>query len=177
MHPQCEEFLGRMKVRFPIAFCGSTVLEIGSYNINGSARKFFPDPKEYVGVDLIAGPGVDIIGEGQKVKFARLFDVVLSTECFEHNPYWAGTFRNMVEHTRPGGLVLMTCASTGRNPHGLAEKNPDDSPGTLSKGWNHYQNLTEGSFAHMPLDEWFEKYEFEYNPSSCDLYFWGVKRV
>ena len=176
MHPQCREFLERTKAKFPINFAGVTVLEIGSYNINGSVREHFPDPKEYIGVDLMPGPGVDLVGEGQRIQFARQFDTVISTECFEHNPYWAGTFRNMVKHTRPGGLVVMTCASTGRAPHGLSTKNPDDSPGTLSKGWDHYENLTAESFAHMPIEEWFSDHEFEYNPTSCDLYFWGVKR-
>ena len=39
------------------------VLEIGSYNVNGSIRAFFPNAN-YTGVDLCDGPGVDIVSSG-----------------------------------------------------------------------------------------------------------------
>ncbi len=175
MHPQAEDFIHRMTNQFPWAFDRVSVLEIGSHNINGSVRRFFKDPKEYIGVDLIDAPGVDLVGEGQNVRFDHSFDVTISTECFEHNPYWAETFRNMVNHTRPRGLILMTCASTGRTPHGLRESHPDDSPGTLARGWNYYSNLTEGAFASMPLTQWLAAYAFEYSGIEGDLYFWGIK--
>ena len=42
------------------------------------------------------------------------FDVVISCECFEHNPYWRETFLNMTRVLRPGGLFVLTCATTGR---------------------------------------------------------------
>ena len=175
MHPQTEDFIFRMTQKFPHHFTDAAVLEIGSQNINGSVRKFFPEPTEYIGVDLIEAPGVDLVAEGQKVTFDHAFDVTISTECFEHNPYWSPTFYNMVAHTRPGGLVLMTCASRGRTPHGLRESHPDDSPGTIARGWDHYRNLTEADFKHMPLQKWFAAYAFEYSGIEHDLYFWGIK--
>ena len=58
------------------------VLEIGSYDVNGSIRSLF-DTEHYVGVDLVAGPGVDVVADGQSVDYPdATFDVVLSCEVF-----------------------------------------------------------------------------------------------
>ena len=40
------------------------VLEIGSYDVNGSVRSNFKHVQEYVGVDLIPGPSVDVVSKG-----------------------------------------------------------------------------------------------------------------
>ena len=42
------------------------ILEIGSYDVNGSIRKFFLN-SEYIGVDLIDRPFVDIISDGHLI--------------------------------------------------------------------------------------------------------------
>jgi hypothetical protein len=43
---------------------GARVLEMGSYNVNGSVRDMFALAGRYVGVDLVEGPGVDLVGFG-----------------------------------------------------------------------------------------------------------------
>jgi len=135
MHAALEFFLTTVKVAFPHFFDNVSVLEIGSFDINGSVRKYFNQPKEFVGVDLTPGKGVDIVGQGQEISLGRKFDVVLSTECFEHNPFYKETFANMVRHSRPGGLIIFTCASTGRPEHGTSRAEPSSSPGTIKVGW------------------------------------------
>lgn len=50
----------------PASTMGLRILEIGSYDVNGSVRKFFPE-SVYTGVDLCAGPGVDLVGFGHEV--------------------------------------------------------------------------------------------------------------
>lgn len=41
------------------------IVEIGSFNVNGSPRSFLEDEKtDYVGVDLCEGSGVDIVSYG-----------------------------------------------------------------------------------------------------------------
>ncbi|MDB0050250.1 hypothetical protein N9F31_02215, partial [Pseudomonadales bacterium] len=45
------------------------VLEIGSYDVNGSIRSLF-NAQNYVGVDLVEGPGVDVVAGGQSLDFA-----------------------------------------------------------------------------------------------------------
>ena len=69
------------------------VLEIGSYIVNGTIRPYF-EGSQYIGVDLIPGPGVDIVEHAEKINFPKeIFDVTISCECFEHNPYWLESFK------------------------------------------------------------------------------------
>jgi hypothetical protein len=60
-----------------------SVLEIGSYQLNESVslRSIFSGCS-YTGVDLIEGPGVDVVASGHEVDLASdSFDVTLSAEC------------------------------------------------------------------------------------------------
>ncbi|WP_201159284.1 class I SAM-dependent methyltransferase [Rhodoplanes elegans] len=175
MHAEVHYCIETVRSVFPEFFDGGAVLEIGSADLGGSARQHF-QARDYIGVDLAPGPGVDVVGNGAVVEFDRLFDVAISVECFEHNPQFLETLKNMVRHTRPGGLVLMTCASTGRPEHGTTRSYPTMSPGTVAVGWDYYRNLVAEDFASLPLEEWFSGYRFFTNRVSCDLYFVGLKR-
>ena len=171
-HQEQRDFFESVRARFPQYFDGVSVVEIGSLNINGTVRDFYTNTQTYIGVDLEEGDGVDYVDEGQNVDFAdRAFDVAVSAECFEHNPYWKQTFLNM--HRMADKFVIITCASDGRPEHGTTRTTPANSPFTLA--WDYYKNLNENDFRrNFYLDEMFSEYEFSYNPSSCDLYFWGV---
>jgi SAM-dependent methyltransferase len=153
------------------------VLEIGSFDVNGSIRPFFKN-SSYIGVDLSEGPGVDVVCEGNKLDHPdETYDVTLSCECFEHNPHWAETLLNMYRMTKRGGVVVFTCATTGRPEHGTNRTTPTVSPGSQSIGWDYYQNLTEQDFQEkFRLDELFDSYFFLTNSNSFDLYFVGQKR-
>jgi SAM-dependent methyltransferase len=154
-----------------------SVLEVGSYDVNGSVRPLFHYAREYIGVDLISGPSVDIVAHGHEFGISNTYDVVLSCEAFEHNPFWMETFINMIRVCRPGGIVLFTCASTGRLEHGTARTSIDKSPGTSARGWNYYRNLTRRDFLRCHnLSSHFIDFEFFGVKSSHDLYFIGVKR-
>jgi SAM-dependent methyltransferase len=152
------------------------ILEIGSFDVNGSIRPFFKESK-YIGVDLTTGPGVDVVCDGAKVAYPdESFDLCTSCECFEHNPKWFETFQNMYRMTRKGGALLFTCASTGRLEHGTTRTTPDVSPGTQSVGWDYYMNLTQKDFTQkIDFANLFSGYLFIYNKFSCDLYFIGIK--
>ena len=170
-HPAQREFLQRVKQRYPNDFSWQRVLEIGSLNINGTARDFF-DNCAYTGVDVGAGACVDIVCLGHETKFLdETFDVVLSCECFEHNPHWASTFFNMIRQCRRGGLIIMTCATTGRAEHGTARTTPQDAP---LVPWDYYQNLTESDIREQfALDHLFTEYEISVDDSHHDLCFAG----
>lgn len=152
------------------------ILEIGSFDVNGSIRQFF-EKSTYVGVDLTEGPGVDIVCEGNKLDHPEnTYDVTLSCECFEHNPHWVDTFLNMYRMTKQGGVVVFTCATTGRPEHGTTRTSPAVSPGSQSIGWDYYLNLTEIDFQkNFELSELFDSHFFLTNTNSCDLYFVGLK--
>lgn len=152
------------------------ILEIGSYDVNGSIRKIMPKHKVYIGVDLSEGPGVDLIASGHTVKLDEQFDIVLSCECFEHNPFWKETFLNMHDHLQKDGVMIVTCASTGRVEHGTDRTNRLHSPGTASVGINYYQNLTKSDLVkNLDLPNLFAYYDFFECKASNDLYFIGQK--
>jgi SAM-dependent methyltransferase len=175
MHAEGRHCLATVRDTFPEFFSGVSVFEIGSADINGSVRSYFQS-SDYVGVDLTPGPGVDVVGQGEDVRLNREFDIAVSTECLEHNPKYFETFENMVRHVRPGGLVLFTCATTGRPEHGTERSDPGDSPGTMVKGWNYYKNIESEDLNGFPFDSVFESHRFYVNRISSDLYFVGLKK-
>lgn len=152
------------------------VLEIGSYDVNGSIRPFF-DKSHYTGVDLIEGRGVDLVADGHLLDLEEnQFDLVISCESFEHNPYWKETFLNMIRMTKRGGIVAFTCATNGRPEHGTTRTTQLDSPGTIQLNWDYYKNLTEQDFTSIDgFEKSFTKYFFLVNSKSKDLYFVGLK--
>jgi len=174
-HQHQLEFVSRVGEIFPGHFRGRKVLEIGSLEVNDSVRRFFRDC-DYLGIDIAAGPGVDVVCQGQD--FAApdgAFDVVISCEVMEHNPHWRETFANMVRLCAPHGLVVMSCAGIGRREHGTARSDPQASPLTVAQGWNYYRNLSAADFRAAGLVEAFRYHRFMVNWVSCDLYFVGVK--
>jgi SAM-dependent methyltransferase len=177
-------------------FSNKKVLEVGSLNINGTMRDFFNDC-DYTGIDVGEGKDVDFVCSGHEYNSPdETYDVCTSGECFEHNPYWAETFANMVRMTKSGGLVFFTCATTGRPEHGTSRTSPSKSPLTIGKGWDYYRNLDEDDFRNSfneSFDDIFEVYEFHSTVKepltefikqlkgskysfSKDLYFWGIKK-
>lgn len=175
-HPQQQEFVASIKQIFPKFFKQKRVLEIGSLDINGSVRQHF-EMCDHIGIDVAPGPGVDIVCQGQE--FAApdsSFDVVISCEVMEHNPYWKETFQNMIRLCKPGGLVLMTCATVGRPEHGTTRTSTNDSPLTIAIGWDYYRNLTSSDFKKLiPIRNWFSVHMFCSSYSFWDLYFVGFR--
>ena len=123
------------------------------------------------------GPDVDVVCPGEK--FAdpdETYDLTISCECFEHNPQWRETFLNMYRMTKPGGIVVITCATTGRLEHGTTRTLPGSSPGNINVGWDYYKNLRERDFTScIRLDDLFKDYFFTKNAAAQVLYFIGLK--
>lgn len=176
-HRQQLEFVKSVRQQQPNFFNKATVLEIGSLDINGSVRHFFTNCV-YIGLDIAPGPGVDVVGLGHEYNMPDgSFDCVISCECFEHDPYYAMTFENMLRLVKPQGLVIFSCATTGRPEHGTARHEPWSSPLTVNAGWNYYKNLTEKDFTdNFNFDELFSEFSFSTNKEVYDLYFYGIKR-
>ncbi len=172
-HKEQRDFFTEIKNKFPQYFNNVSVIEMGSLNINGTVRDFYENTPTYIGIDLGWGPGVDMVCEGQNVMLPdNSFDVAVSAECFEHNPFWLETFVNM--HRLAKHFVIFTCAGEGRPEHGTTRTTPGNSPFTLN--WDYYKNLTEEDFAsRLYLHDMFSEYEFSYNSEAQDLYFWGIK--
>jgi SAM-dependent methyltransferase len=98
------------------------VIDVGSHNYNGNmsivAEKL--NPKEYIGVDMIAGPGVDVVCLGEELvsKFGESsFDTVISNELMEHARNWRDVISNMKRVLKSGGTILLTTRSKGFKIH------------------------------------------------------------
>lgn len=175
-HYQQLEFVRQLSNHMPAFFSKVRVLEVGSWDVNGSVRSFFKNA-DYVGVDVADGPGVDMVSRGEDISLPPdSFDVTISCECFEHNSAWSATFRNMVRMLKPGGLCIITCATLGRPEHGTKRTNPEASLTALNHFPDYYRNLSPADFKkELDLDGMFSEYKFFINPFSRDLYFIGVK--
>ena len=102
---------------------GKRVLEVGSLDVNGSVRPFVEllNPAEYLGADIIPGPGVDIVCDVKDIvkRFGPdSFDVVLSTEMLEHVRDWRWAIHAIKAVCKPGGAIVITTRSPGFPYHG-----------------------------------------------------------
>ena len=65
-HPEQLSFFQTIAANNAHMIRGAKILEIGSYDVNGNIREMFKGAAEYVGVDLVSGPNVDVIGYGHE---------------------------------------------------------------------------------------------------------------
>lgn len=101
---------------------GKKVLEVGSYNVNGGLRPLIESwyPSEYWGVDIVEGPGVDLVCPAENLinEFGKeSFDLVISTEMLEHVKDWKTVINNLKCVCKKGGLLILTTRSYGYPYH------------------------------------------------------------
>lgn len=175
-HQQQRDFFEKVRFLKPDLFNDCKVLDLGSLDINGNNRHLFNN-YTYIGVDIGEGRNVDVVCRNHEYKSDEKFDVVISSECFEHDEFWDKSIENGISLLKEGGLFTFTCATTGRPEHGTKRTSPRDSPFTSSLDNDYYMNLTEEDVrTAIDLDKYFSEYEFEVNDGTHDLYFWGIKR-
>ncbi|NBL00451.1 MAG: class I SAM-dependent methyltransferase, partial [Erysipelotrichia bacterium] len=178
-HIQQQEFCRSVQGQFPEFFKNKFVLDIGSLDINGNNQEWFDNCK-YLGVDIAYGRNVDIVSKGHELGFPdATFDVIISTECFEHDQYYISTIQNIYRMLKPGGLFIFTCATTGRPEHGTRRTTPEDAPLLQSDiEWSdYYKNLTENDIRQvLDIEHSFSDHKFSTNEFSHDLYFYGFKK-
>jgi SAM-dependent methyltransferase len=137
MHRQVMDYL-RAALTVVGGTAGKSVLEIGSLNVNGGARELCGDALYYAGIDKVAGPGVDYVMDARDWDFDRFdpsFDFVISTEVLEHDPEPQAIINCAARCLKPGGYLILTCASTGRKPHsayGAEHPEPGEYYGNVS---------------------------------------------
>jgi len=111
MHNEAFAFVKQFATDLPV-----TVIEIGSRDINGSVRSLFPNA-QWTGIDLYAGPAVDIVGSALDYTPPDTVDMVICCEVFEHAAEWRELIQWSAAWLKQGGMMLITCAGEGRLPH------------------------------------------------------------
>lgn len=129
MHVQAYDFVSRYATDAAV-----DVLEIGSHDVNGSVRPLFPRARRFHGIDIAPGPGVDEVADAADWHAPASFDVVVSTEVLEHAPRWEAIVANAWEARRPGGVLVLTCATDPRAPHSAVD-------GWAVRPGEHYGNV------------------------------------
>jgi SAM-dependent methyltransferase len=173
-HREQREWCELVKYAHDEFFVGTSVLDIGSLDINGNNRYLF-EQCNYTGIDIGEGKNVDVVCSGHLFKSDDLFDVVISTECFEHDEHWQQTLKNVINNLlKDGGLFLFSCAAPGRPEHGTKRTSPKDSPFTN----DYYRNLSEADIRSvLNCDAIFSNYKFKTRIDfPQDLYFYGIKK-
>ncbi len=101
------------KIRLPFNK-NMRLLEIGSWTAPGQEnivckRTIAPLVGEYVGLDMRAGPDVDVVCDAKKTPFPdNHFDVILSSDCLEHVDWPRDIMHEAFRITKPGGLFYLT---------------------------------------------------------------------
>lgn len=140
MHAEALDWLHRMAT---LIGPRRAVCELGGRDVNGTARHLLEGVEITVGVDLLPGPGVDVVADAadwHPGDWMR-FDAVLCTEVLEHTPRGADICRNAHRLLRHDGVFLVTCAGPARAPHSAIDG------GRLRQG-EHYRNVTEAELRH-----------------------------
>ena len=148
---------------------GKIVIDIGGKDVNGSLRSFFEKKgMKYICVDMEKHSSVDIVVKpGDKLPFENAsIDLIVSTSCFEHDPCFWITFKEMSRVTKLGGFIYVNAPTKG--PYHC---HPGDNwrfysdAGQALSYWSSFQFGNEDifpvkvleTFHIMPKeDEWFD---------------------
>lgn len=139
------------------------VVDIGSYDVNGSYKPFFSRHGwDYIGVDLAAGPNVDIVLDSPyKLPLpSHSADLIVSGQAFEHIEYFWLTWLEMARVLKPGGLIFLLAPSRG-----YEHRHPQDCWRFYPDGFNALAN-----YAGMRLLEVSTDWEPHPDPGSAP---WG----
>ena len=119
MHKTSYAHMSRLVKTYLDSAQSLKVIDLGSFRIdnrNLSYRDLLTRPNwNYVGVDIVAGPNVDVVLESA---YALPFDtdsvdVIVCGQVFEHVEFFWLTWAEMIRVLRPDGLVFLIAPSRG----------------------------------------------------------------
>lgn len=138
------------------------VVEFGSRNINGGVRDLL-ETISYVGLDLEPGDGVDLVVDAARWAPGRLYDLALCLEVLEHALEPVELVEAAARALRPGGMLLLTCATDPREPHSAVDG------GVLRPG-ERYENVDPLELVRWLGDAQLRETELVVEASRGDLY-------
>ncbi|MCD6534066.1 MAG: methyltransferase domain-containing protein [Deltaproteobacteria bacterium] len=93
------------------------IADLGSYDVNGSYRPLFERHSwRYLGLDVGAGPNVDIVLADPycwRALSTNSLDVMISGQAFEHIEFFWLTVLELSRVLKPGGLCCLIAPSSG----------------------------------------------------------------
>ena len=139
------------------------IVDIGSYDVNGSYKQFFNKPNwHYTGIDLESGPNVDVVltSPYRLPLPSHSADVIVSGQAFEHIQYFWLTWLEMARVLKPGGMIFLLAPSRG-----YEHRHPQDC-------WRFYPDSYHAlaNYADMKLLEVNTDWEPHTDPDSAP---WG----
>lgn len=142
---------------------GLSVLEFGSYNVNGTVRDHFYGA-DFCGVDTRDGPGVDIVCDAADFDGDQMYDVVVTAETLEHAERPAEIIKRAHDSLKPGGLLILTAASLEREPH-----NANGDHGEEALAGEHYGGIRPDLLRKWIMHD-FHLLDLSHNPGIGDVY-------
>lgn len=129
MHAEAWDWISDISVACRECVTG---LDVGGTNVNGCARELFPHI-EWVAVDRDPSEGVVKLDwlskEAEAFIQSNKFDLVTCFEVLEHVAEDQMRFlHNLYQALKPGGVLLLTCGTTGRVPHNCSGAQPCTEP-------------------------------------------------
>jgi SAM-dependent methyltransferase len=163
----------------------STIVEIGALDVNGTLRDFCPQGARYFGLDLVSGPGVDVVtaADAPLPLRSRCADLVLASSTFEHDTFFWETFLELARILKSGGVLYLNVPSNGeyhRYPNDNWRFYPDSSKALerwAEKG-GYKLSLIESFVAERGGDKWNDfvaVFAKEANPAPADVTFISAK--
>lgn len=87
------------------------MLELGSRDVNGSARDLFDHPEQlYLGLDVLPGPGVDVVADAAEFCDPHRSDAVVCCEVLEHTLLASRIVNQAARTLKRGGVFIRTTA-------------------------------------------------------------------
>lgn len=109
MHPSVMSFFSQERDLHELDNPENFILEIGSYNVNGTVRELFPDCPHYAGIDIVPGPTVDLLCNAHDIPLEDAsLDVILCAEMLEHDSAPNLTFKEIGRLLKPGGTLVIS---------------------------------------------------------------------
>jgi SAM-dependent methyltransferase len=115
MHETAMEFGRRFFETYTSGREGLTIVDVGAQDVNGSLREVAPPGAHYIGVDFVAGKGVDlVITDPYALPLTdESADVVVCSSVFEHSEFFWLLFNEVLRVLRPPGLFYLNVPANG----------------------------------------------------------------
>lgn len=116
MHTSSLEHMQDLVSRYLDQSVPLRILDLGSYDVNGSYRHLFANPTwRYIGMDVAEGPNVDVtLRSPYDWPFPNAYaDLIISGQALEHIEFFWMSWLEMVRVLRTKGLIFLITPSRG----------------------------------------------------------------